>query len=219
MKNYLFVLLLLCSASFTYGQIGLVGGYKNFAASDWLSTINTIALGEHEEPNGFAFGVDYRIRMPNIRIEFYPTLSYSSLNNEQQASNLAYTLYAFHLNSRIYPFDLEGDCDCPTWSKSGGLFEKGFFFQLSPGINNMNILFNYVTDIDPENEWFWDIGAGAGIDIGLSERLTLTPMVNFHFSPNATWKYLEPLEGTEQTVQSNVSQLYAALRLGFHLTK
>ncbi|MCB9291906.1 MAG: hypothetical protein H6559_02055 [Lewinellaceae bacterium] len=40
---------------------------------------------------------------------------------------LSNTWLSLFLNANIYFLDLEGDCDCPTFSKSGGFLQKGLF--------------------------------------------------------------------------------------------
>ena len=219
MKNIAAIAVLMFFQFSIFGQIGVGVGYKNFNAEEWEKEINQSYNYGFSNPTGYSFSVDYRLRIKNIRIEFFPELSYSYLKNDYENSTLEYTLYGFHLNTNVYLFDLEGDCDCPTWSKSGNIFQKGFFLQAAPGINNLNILFDHVTQIDKQNDYFWDIGIGAGLDIGISKFLTVTPNIKYFFAPNAKWVHLEPLDGSELTTKSNAGQFYAGIRLGFHFKK
>ena len=220
MKSTIITGVLVFCSFLLFGQIGIGAGYKTFIADEWLTAINQYGGGnDYSNPAGLSISVDYRLRIKNVRIELYPELSYNSLNSEDGGSNLDYTYYGFHLNSNIYLFDLEGDCDCPTWSKSGNLFEKGFFIQVAPGLNTLEVAFNHVTTVDSDRDLFWDLGIGAGLDIGISDFLTVTPLVKYYIAPNAEWNYLEDLTNDEISSTSNAGQFFAGVRVGFHLKK
>ncbi len=200
------------------GQVGASVGFKSFQAEEWLSVINQFGDGSsHTASSGLSVSLDYRIRIKDIRLEFYPELSYSALKNESAGSNLEYALSAFHLNTNLYIFDLEGDCDCPTWSKSGNLFQKGFFLQVSPGINYFSVELNGSDDLDKDADLFWDIGFGAGLDLGITEFFTLTPTIRYYVAPGAKWSHQAPLNSEEMTTRATAGQFFAGIRLGVHL--
>lgn len=220
MKNIVIIGLLMFCSTVVWGQIGIGAGYRSFHADEWLTVINQYGTGNnYSNPSGFSFSIDYRVRIKKVRIELFPELAFSSLKNDTGGGALENNIFGVHLNANIYLFDLEGDCDCPTWSKSGNVFQKGFFLQAAPGVNNMEIQFNSITEVDSKRDFFWDIGVGAGVDIGIAEFLTITPIVKYYFAPNAKWEYLEDLTANEVSTKSNVGQFYAGVRMGFHLKK
>ncbi|MEZ4956046.1 MAG: hypothetical protein R2825_20980 [Saprospiraceae bacterium] len=220
MKNKVIIGVLMFCSSVVWGQLGVGAGYKSLHSDEWLTVINQYGNGNnHSNPSGFSFSIDYRLRTKKVRIELYPELAISSLKNEAAGATLENNIIGAHLNTNIYLFDLEGDCDCPTWSKSGNVFQKGFFLQVAPGVNNIEIKFNSVAEVDSKRDFFWDIGVGAGVDIGVAKFLTITPIVKYYFAPNAKWEYLEDLTANEVSTKSNVGQFYAGVRLGFHLKK
>jgi hypothetical protein len=106
-------------------------------------------------------------------VEFMPTLYYGfakfSLDNTRGLHEAG-----FQLKTNIYLFDFGGDCDCPTFGKQGPQLQKGFFLQLSPGY-----AFYHAEGIfgQAQNNTGFTLGAGMGLDIGLSNLLTLTPIV------------------------------------------
>ncbi len=199
----------------TKAQFGISVGYKNFKAEEWTDLINTLSEKDFENAAGFNVGVDYWFRLKNIRIEFLPTASWSSLESNIDNSLLEMTLFGFHLNTSLYPFDIEGDCDCPTWSKSGGLFQKGFFIQASPGFvrNKIAVDDESVFIQDYESSYF-ETGIGAGLDIGISDLLTLTPLVRYHFAPNVEYTPTSNSIIHFGPTKSNLNQWFAGIRVG-----
>lgn len=81
----------------------------------------------------------------------------------------------FQFKTNIYLFDFGGDCDCPTFGKQGAQLQKGFFLQLSPGYTYYQTENIFASEAQ-KNTGF-TLGAGMGLDIGLSNLLTLTPLV------------------------------------------
>ena len=89
--------------------------------------------------------------------------------------------------------DFEGDCDCPTFSNQSTLIKKGFYFELSPGVGYYTSHYDssLPTVSNPEGEnstatvdaFSYKIGVAVGLDIGLSNLLTINPyaMYNYHF--------------------------------------
>jgi hypothetical protein len=144
----------------------------------------------------FGAAIHYWMRLKNIRIEFYPELGYATgpvqgyqetISTEfdfvEESMNAAW----FRLPIRFYPLDFTGDCDCPTFSKQGNLVKKGFFLSLVPGVRwiqlegntgfqNNGALETPVSNFTRDG-LSWSAGIGAGLDIGISDALTITPQV------------------------------------------
>lgn len=214
MKQYFFISIFLIFSGLLYGQIGFHGAYKKFTANGWYdflrreNAVNVGSLG------GYAAGIDYWFRLKKKRIEFLPEISYEKYGKTLDGSEYGHEIIGFYFNTNIYPFDFGSDCDCPTWSKDGNLFTKGFFLQLSPGVWRLKNSIVSETTIE-DDDVNWTIGAGAGLDVGVSDFLTLTPIVKFYYSPDNTWKNLPDVKGEPVEVTSSIQQLYAGIRLGF----
>ncbi|MEM1217192.1 MAG: hypothetical protein AAGJ82_15965, partial [Bacteroidota bacterium] len=126
-------------------------------------------------------------------------------------------------NTNFYVLDFEGDCDCPTFSKQGPGLQKGLFLQLSPGWSyfsqtlNDNLFGVQVTD----NISAFNFGLGLGLDLGLSDLVTITPQVGFRYYPSVEWPALGDespiILPTEIQAESSLQQLTAGLRLGIRL--
>lgn len=239
MKNVLFGLLCCFSSQLSVAQIGFTGSFVKLNAPDWQTLFDgsdRYAFGpDFQFKPSYQLGVDYWFRLKNYRVEFFPTLSYAQFKQEQELLNGAglisqfkLSLVDFSFNTNIYPFDFEGDCHCPTWSKQNPFFKKGFFFQVSPGV-----LYSQNSVIDAANEpnsfehsdFALHLGVGLGLDIGISDFLTLTPFARIKRHFGVQWEGLNerlPENGTaanEALNKSTVDQFEAGLRLGIRWTK
>ena len=238
MKNVLFCLFFCSSAHLLVAQIGLSGSFVKLNAPDWETLFDgsdryTFGPGFQFKPS-YQLGVDYWFRLKNYRIEFFPTVSYAQFKQGQELLNGADLISQFKLsfvdvsfNTNIYPLDFEGDCNCPTWSKQNPFFKKGFFFQVSPGM----LFSRYnITEAEGSPNKFnssdvsFNLGIGLGLDIGISDFLTLTPFARVKRNFNVQWEGLNDRinsnGSTDESVnQSNVNQLEAGIRLGIRWSK
>lgn len=204
-------------------QVGLTARYqasdpKNWILTDVISNSDSDLLG-----NGFAVGVDYWFRFKNFRLELLPELNYShfetlNINNAKLRANWL----GFYFNANVYPFDFKGDCDCPTWSKQGDFFSKGFFVQLSPGISYLMHSVQTQGEAQSSNTFAFSLGAGIGLDIGLSDFFTLSPMFGLRYFPSAEWDKLNQVPGSDphlsvSDTQTSILLWQAGLRLGLRL--
>jgi hypothetical protein len=185
MKKIILLALSLCTSPFLFAQLGVSGSHTWFNAGDWESYTSK-RISPYDDAyffqTGFQVGVDYWFRLPDVRVEFQPEVRYGrftaspvSFNDE---GNLTWQSFSFHLTTNIYPFDIFGDCDCPTFSKQDPLFKKGFFFQISPGVNYLAQSYQSERVLSlhsSQNDWAASLGLGAGLDIGISDWITITP--------------------------------------------
>lgn len=229
---FLFSLSLFLTTSLS-AQYGFSIGYKILNASNWENLINNYNIdnpGEGISPlrSGTAFGVDRWFRLKNYRIEFTPQLMYSRfVLNWRDLQGIDFDMsansYSLLFNTSFYALDMEGDCNCPTFSKDGNLFSKGFFFQVSPEIYYMHNRFRQDGKKTRSNGFGVGIGIGAGLDIGLSDFMTLTPMVRYSYYPSVEWKDLNvllsgdtaPNPDTADKNDTDMLQFFFGVRLGF----
>lgn len=226
--RYLFALcfFVLAAASPIHAQFGLRASYQLHQSDDW-QVLAPITNQTTELPGeSYAIGVDYWLRLPNMRIEFLPTLSYAR-SSATLPDNATFDgqWFQFTLNTHIYLFDLLGDCDCPTFSKQNDFLQKGFFVNIAPGASYASFTSNSLemgafaknnTGLIPT------VGAGIGLDLGISDLITITPF--------ATARYFFPFTGPQQpaaggdidqpdyqlpTGEVDLWQIQAGLRLGF----
>ncbi len=193
-------------------QIGLSSSYKWMQAPNWGDYYQN-ELGNNPYPlAGWDFGIDYWFRLKSKRVEFLPEASFIKQDYFFGDGWSKYRFYNLALNVNLYPFDFDGDCNCPTWSKDGSFFSKGFFIQLSPGISWLKNEFKNepLILINDERVAFF-IRAGIGLDIGVTDFLTVSPLARFSFAPGVDWP--SPVE----SIRSSIFQTEIGVRLGFRL--
>lgn len=177
----------------------------------------------------YEIGVNYWLRLKNKRVEFYPEIAYS-LGVEETFElpgafvNSAVNVWSLNLNTRIYPFDFNGDCDCPTWSKQGDFLQKGFFISINPFLDYDT--FN--SDIEAFESSVktslvsYGIGLGVGTDIGVNDLLTISPFFQFNYTPSYSGEAFTdiaelacPTCDVIRIEDGNKTQLQFGIRLGF----
>lgn len=189
MKKCLLLNLILFLSLTLSAQIGLIYQHSAQNYNDWnsLLNINNIEVIGNQSSMGdlHTIGLDYSFRPQQVRIEIAPTLSFSrnlidlQRNSDQQNAELLGLRIAFDLNSQIYLFDLEGDCDCPTFAKSAPFWKKGFYLKLGAGYYLQSLQLSQSLSSTAANtdlsQFNYRGSLGAGLDIGLSESLTISP--------------------------------------------
>ena len=201
------------AAAGMYAQIGIIGGYQTFRADNWERFYIENEPRAIYPISGYQIGIDYWFRLKKRRIEFTPELSFASMEGKAGTNSLSHTTFGFYFFTNVYPFDLASDCDCPVWSKDGNFFTKGFFVQLAPGFS----LFNNQSTNSAGGESFdgtsYHVGGavGAGLDIGLSDFFTLTPLARYYLFPSAHWDHALFTLNSD----ADIHQFFAGLKLGF----
>jgi hypothetical protein len=186
-------------ASITGGACQFGAGIKyQLYNSDYL--MQAFDLSPESTLNRNLAGVSayYWFRLKNVRIEFLPEVGYwQSVAHSEDAISSRMRAFPLLINSDIYLFDLLNDCDCPTFSKQGTFFQRGFFLELSGGIE-----FQTLELQDASGESVFDVtestfrgGFGFGLDIGISDLITVTPLVFMHWHETPSSKGVEDALG------------------------
>ena len=95
--------------------------------------------------------------------------------------------------------------------------------MVSPGIEierselTMNPIISSVPEFTKTSNILGKLGIGLGLDLGLSDFYTITPMVAYYYYSPATWKKLSPDPDTQDFIDAKGSPtlLEASIRLGF----
>ena len=204
MKKLIPSLIFMTLALGLHAQLGILGSLSNPKANSWESLISQNG-GEFLE-TGINVGINHSIPIPNFGMRLLPELNFANYqvewddvtNTQSNPIRLDLTAISFLINTNIYIFNLEGDCDCPTFGKDGGFFEKGFHIEAGPGLSfltqkgereegdavvdqiegsNLRLLFN----------------VGLGLDVGISDKFTITPFARFRWNSPQSWEGLTHL--------------------------
>lgn len=218
MKRTILILSLLFATQLSFAQFGITGGYRFNDAPDWQVTVtdgsSQNALGE-----GYSIGVDYWFRLKNYRVEFLPELNFSRFENEVSFYNTNLSAFSLFANVNIYPFDFLGDCDCPTWSKQGNFFQKGFFVQVSPGVSYLQQAIKTEDTNLESNTTALSLGGAVGFDIGITDIVTFSPIAGARYYLKSSWDRLSDVsfEPTDVPKESAITQFFVGARLGIRL--
>ena len=166
MKNKIILIIFLFSIQKMYAQVGISTGLKIMNASEWTDFLNKETQSNGGNYQGFHVGLDYWFRLKEKRVEFLPEISYEKYQQDFGLTKDEISTLNFYFNTNFYLLDFEGDCNCPTFSKGGNFFEKGFFLQVSPGISYFTSNFaSEILDVTDKKMSF-GVGIGAGVDAG-----------------------------------------------------
>ena len=214
--KFLFIFIFVITSSALFGQFGINVRYNDdqYELNNGLTDIDPLSS---IFPYSIELGIDYWKRLKSHRVEFFPELSFATSRDEinsQEIEFLKRTGIQFYLTTRLYPLDFSGDCDCPTFSKQGNWFTKGFFVFLSPGMswndykgNDLALDYNTIS---------WNIGAGAGLDIGINDLFTLSPQINYRKHRNVDWQAMADFLNIPSMPYTR-DQIQATLRFGIRL--
>lgn len=122
-------------------------------------------MGNHQD-----LSVHYWTRLKNVRIEFQPGILYQ----HYFSSDFSPHALGITVPTHFYILDMLNDCDCPTFSKNDYLVEKGFFVRLAP-----SFLRPFADDELWSNPGILEGELGIGLDIGLSDLITITPLLEY----------------------------------------
>ncbi len=200
--------------SVVYGQVGFSAYYTSNNAPEWETQFtdeNGAPIGALSIGDGWNLGIDYWFRLPNQRIEFMPEFNFGAYQHSEGQAAFNNQFYSFFFNTNFYLFDLNNDCDCPTFSKENDLLKKGFFLRISPGISHHRSEYTIGDFADNDENWNFSIGGALGVDVGISDLLTLTPIVGLRYFPEISWAF------EEAENNSSLTQVQAGIRIGFRL--
>ncbi|MEZ4912036.1 MAG: hypothetical protein R2774_14385 [Saprospiraceae bacterium] len=196
----------------TYAQFGL----RLKTNINKYSNINGYIQDSYEDnlkfhPRSYEVGLDYWFRLKKRRVEFLPEFSVSlskSETNLDPSFNSKMVVYGFGFHTQIYALDMEGDCNCPTFSKQGPSINKGLFFHFTPKVALLSEKTSILSEDQTQQKWILGAGVGLGLDVGVSDLLTITPILTY-----ALFSSYE--SNVAPGVTDNPSQIQLSLRFGF----
>lgn len=175
MRYYVCLLLMAAIHTAATAQFGITTTYNFHSINAGEVVVDGVPVElDFDINNTYELQLHYWFRLPNNRIEFQPTLYYGFGESDVYDAD-SYREYGMQLEVNVYPFDFFGDCGCPTFGKQGPQFQKGIFLQFAPGFARRQFV-NAPFEIleEPTNTFIY--GGGLGLDIGVSNLLTLTPL-------------------------------------------
>lgn len=199
--------LLLLGSLFLRAQLGVQTTVNfNTSSSAFVTGFGEAEVLEFDQ--GYELAVNYWFRLPKQRVEFLPTLYYAQSSDDWSSpdDNVYLKEFGAQLKMNLYPFDFLGDCDCPTFGKQGPQLEKGFFLQLAGGYSFYQGDFDVeVASPIIEGNGF-NFGGGIGMDIGISNLLTITPIASVRIG-TAAYQEVQLFDLNGQAIGTGKSKL------------
>lgn len=162
--------------------------------------------------------LSYWFRLKEKRVEFLPELGYYTGLSSSEILPSKQQRFSFLFNVDVYLFDIINDCDCPTFSKQGTGFQRSFFIELSPGLDYQFLKMEDPTDLERDydgSELAFRFGIGAGYDIGISDLITIAPIISINYATRPKWNGLSDVPNL--TIPENGSGSEWILSLGVRM--
>jgi hypothetical protein len=153
-------------------------------------------------------------RLKKKRIEFEPGLSYGHNHKGSGSFKIKARQIDLTFTTLIYPFDINSDCNCPTFSKQGDAFSKGFFVLLGGGGSQFDLQIKDAGmpgNTDKSLSWFGTFG--IGLDVGISKLMAFSPFARFRFYPSVKWEGLHP------SIDTDMKSLEGGMKVNFRFNQ
>lgn len=202
-----------------FSQIGIRLSYEQANYDDWAQTADKAELLKLQ----YAAGIEYWFRMKNVRIEYFPELYYLSAMDSGHADfkDFKYSINALGISGKIhfYIMDFFGDCDCPTFSKEGNFFTKGFYLAMAPGFQmDLQKINNPIDNLVKQtSNIHFKINLGAGLDLGIMDKWTVSPFIFYNLSPTINWVGFGDLHGKSEDTQNSDKSIQRAIQTGIRV--
>ncbi len=151
---------------------------------DWRQRQGMAGLEPAGQAAGYSLSLGRSFDASRIRLSVGPGLRFSRLERSYRTTTAddrtgwsGHTLAGLYLQTRLYFLDLQGNCDCPTFSRRGSdALKKGMFVQLVPqgGLSWHRFV---SAAADPERAMHWQLAGGIGWDLPLPGKLVVTPLL------------------------------------------
>lgn len=181
-KTIFVILTIILSIATSKSQVGISAHYSSFDESTFSERFEQ---GQIDQLSAVSVSLDYWFRLKQKRLEFLPTFYFTSYGGDYNVKN-----YGFQFRATVYPFDFAGDCNCPTFSKENDLIKKGFFIRLAPGIGNWTASAKHINGFEESedlSDLIPEVSLGVGLDIGITNLLTISPEVRYRQIFSGTW--------------------------------
>jgi hypothetical protein len=168
--------------------------------------------------NNYNLGIGYQYVFEGTGMSLIPGIVYSFSKTNVGNANLKLNKLSFELPFKFFPFNMEGDCNCPDFSMRNKFFEKHFFILINSGVN-----YSFKNNSAVENSSIKDIsyttGIGAGITIPLFKNIILSPGINYKGIFNDKWNNEFLFSLPEEEFNTSSSELELEIRMVYLLIR
>lgn len=191
MKLFTFVITLMFFITAANAQLDFVLQYERPKYPDWEQMVNeTYPDSDRFLEHAYYAGAAYRLYPFSVRLGFIPELGihYGNYERSHDVSPANYSIFqvSFALPIQFFPMDLYGDCNCPTFGRQNDFLKKALFLKFVPGVSYQQMDYSYIDEETAQN-LSYSLGAGLGLNIALSNVITLAPEVAYHRLFSMEW--------------------------------
>jgi hypothetical protein len=219
MKKTISFIIFLNLAIFSFGQLDITLQYQSPSYANWEESVQS-RFGNEEQLIDYAIygGMAYRLYPTDIRLGILPEIGYSYGSGQavdlSNTFNYSMSEVGIKVAAQLFPFDLYGDCNCPTFGRQNDFFQRAFYLKINAGAQYQRL---QVQGMLEDANFAFIAGGGAGLNIALSQLLTLAPEINFHKVFNAKWDGFSELhDRTVANDKSNGNLFNVGLRFSFY---
>jgi hypothetical protein len=164
--------------------------------------------------NNLTGGIGYQHIFYGTGVSVIPGFTFTMSTTDIPLGLYELTRVGIEAPIKIFPFNLEGDCDCPNFSMRNKFFEDNFFIMINNGIN-----YNIKKYSDEAKMEFSNInfkaGLGGGFAMPLAKGLILSPSVSYNLFFGDKWDsgFLHPTQ--EEVLKTTFGEVDFELRLHY----
>lgn len=141
--------------------------------------------------HNFKFNTAYQLKIPETSMSFLPGLSLKYSNTDFSFADYRMISAGIEVPFKFFPFNMEGECNCPDFSVRNKFFEKHFFLLVNDGVfyNFYRSEFddNVVSPVNNIQNFSFMLGAGMGIAIPFGKNIIISPSINYLHFFNDQW--------------------------------
>lgn len=208
-------------------EAGITAGYFFQSIPEWETAAFGTRTNDRLLKSGLAQEIDLKIAgFENYRVEFHLNGGFNNSKTTKELRSYKLQQIDIGISTKIYLLSLEADCDCPTFSRDAGILEKGFFVELSPAISAFKGKIEDQAIVSEDTGLSFKMGVGIGLEIGITDFITISPIVKYNRYFNVEWEDLQAdiaafdqspvIEGNNTTA---INQLYGGIRLALRLKR
>ncbi len=200
------------NCSFLSGQLTIKAGFSLADHSEAEKILIPSGMDVGMLRNNYHFGLAYQYIFEGTGMSVLPGLSNTFSESAIGSSTIRFYRIGFELPFKFFPFNMEGDCNCPDFSIRNKFFEKHFFIMLNPGIN-FNVKTNPALDNSVFNSISYKAGIGAGLSVSAGKRIILSPSLNLYWFFGDKWNTSILNSSSNQKFSTSYSEAELELRL------
>lgn len=209
-----FLVCIVLFSGVSHAQLGIKFSYSMAGNNQANEILNNNYEGYKLYRNNWTGGIGYQHIFYGTGVSVIPGFTFTMATTDIPLGLFELTRIGFEAPVKIFPFNIDGDCDCPNFSMRNKFFEDNFFIMINSGINyNMK---KHTTDTGSDfNNLNFKAGLGGGFALPLTKGLILSPSVSYNLFFGDRWdpEFLHATQ--EEVLKTTFGEVDFELRLHY----